>query len=240
MSTPEMTSAVATSSAARDARSPGRLGRMLAGTSLAWVACALATAVASELGRPGRVDMIGPTFSELIFTGLGARLVGITMLALAFASVCVVFALIDGRAPADRLSLTFIAAWTIGLVLAAIFPMTPVGAPPVWYDALHRYVALAGLVCLPLAGLRLARGFRADPGWQRLAAPVRVLSAASLVGVAAFLCTFIPVDDPVWLLGARQYSGITERVPLAANTLLLATLGAALRRRARPGPESMP
>ena len=50
------------------------------------------------------------------------------------------------------------------------------------------------------------------------------------VGIAAFLATFVPVASPFWLLGARQYSGITERIPLAANIALLATLAAAVLR----------
>src|SRR5258705_3549891 len=108
--------------------------------------------------------------------------------------------------------------------------MTKVGAPRTWYDQLHTCTAMVGLICLPVAGLRLALGFRADPRWQSTAILVRVLSAVSLVGIAAFLATFVPVASPFWLLGARQYSGITERIPLAANIALLATLAAAVLR----------
>ncbi|RCG28593.1 DUF998 domain-containing protein [Sphaerisporangium album] len=210
------------------------LARMAAYAGCLWIACTLATAVAAELGRPGGLDLIRPTFSELIFTGPGARLVGLSMVSLAFASICVVFALAGLRAPTGRLAQALIAGWAGTLVVAAIFPMTPVGAPPVWHDTLHRYAALAGLVCLPVAGLRLARRFRDDPRWRPAVALLRPLSAASLLGVAAFLATFVPVDHPLWLLGARQYSGITERVPLAADLALLATLAGAVLRAAAP------
>ncbi|GII49338.1 hypothetical protein Psi02_57620 [Planotetraspora silvatica] len=213
---------------------PRRLARMLAGVGSLWIACALATALAGELGRPGGIDLIRPTFSELIFTNLGARLVGISMIALAFASICIAFALVDLRAPDDRLAWVLFAGWTGALVMAAIFPMAPVGAPPIWHDTLHRYTALVGFVCLPVAGLRLARRFRTDPRWQSTVALVRLLSTASLLGIAAFVATFIPIDDPMWLLGARQYSGIAERVPLVTNIALLATLAAAVLRADRP------
>ncbi|WP_424534130.1 DUF998 domain-containing protein [Sphaerisporangium viridialbum] len=233
MGTAELTSSPAPSKATAIADpSPRRLARMLAGFGSLWIACALATALASELGRPGGIDLIRPTFSELIFTGLGARLVGISMIALASASICIAFALIDLQAPADRLAWVLIAGWTGALVLAAIFPMSPVGALPTWSDALHRYTALVGFVCLPVAGLRLARRFRTDPHWRSTVALVRLLSTASLLGIVAFVATFIPTNDPMWLLGARQYSGITERLPLATNIALLATLAAAVLRAA--------
>ncbi|MEU8271815.1 DUF998 domain-containing protein [Sphaerisporangium sp. NPDC049002] len=233
MVTAEPTSSPARSHATAIADpTPRRLARMLAGTGSLWIACALATALAGELGRPGGIDLIRPTFSELIFTDLGARLVGISMVALAFASICISFALIDLEAPADRLARVLIAAWTGALVLAAIFPMSPVGAPPIWYDALHRYTALVGFACLPFAGLQLARRFRIDPRWRSTAVQVRLLSTASLLGIAAFVATFIPINDPMWLLGARQYSGITERLSLATNIALLAILAAAVLRAA--------
>jgi len=208
----------------------GRPAGMLARAGLLWIACTLATAVACELGRPGGVDLIRPTFSELIFTTVGARLVGVSMVSLACASICIAFALICRQAPTDGLALASIAGWTGALVLAAVFPMTQVGAPPTWYDRLHTCTALVGLICLPVAGLRLAVRFRADPRWQSTATLVRVLSVVSLLGIAAFLATFVPVPSPFWLLGARQYSGITERIPLAANIALLATLAAAVLR----------
>ncbi|MEV6986384.1 DUF998 domain-containing protein [Sphaerisporangium sp. NPDC051017] len=211
-----------------------RLARMLARAGGLWLACGVGTAVASELGRRGGIDLIRPTFSELIFTNPGTRLVGLSMVSLAFAAVCVALALDGLRAPADRLTWTLVGGWSGTLIVAAIFPMTSAGAPPAWHDSLHRYAALAGLLCLPLAGLRLARRSKADP--RRLPAMplVRLLCVASMLGVAAFLATFVPVGHPLWLLGARQYSGVTERVALVADVALLATLmAAALRTSAR-------
>ncbi|MFC5008760.1 DUF998 domain-containing protein [Dactylosporangium cerinum] len=217
-----------------DPTSSCRLARLLAGAGSLWIACAVAIAVASELGRPSGIDLIHPTFSELIFTTPGAHLVGISMVMLSFASICIIFALIDCQAPTGRLGRTLIGVWSVALVVAAIFPPTPVGTPPVWYDTLHRYAALVGFVCLPLAGIRLARRFRTHARWRSTATVVRACSTASLLGIAAFVSTFVPTGQPVWLIGARQYSGITERLPLASNIALLATLAAAVFSASRP------
>ncbi|WP_432976217.1 DUF998 domain-containing protein [Dactylosporangium sp. CA-233914] len=211
-----------------DRTSPFRLARPLAGAGSLWIACAVAIALASELGRPSGIDLIHPTFSELIFTTLGARLVGVSMVMLSFASICIMFALIACLAPTGRLDRMLIGVWSGALVVAAIFPPTPVGTPAVWYDTLHRYAALVGFVCLPLAGIRLARRFRTHAWWRRSATVVRACSTVSLLGIAAFVSTFVPTGQPVWLIGARQYSGITERLALASNIALLATLAAAV------------
>jgi hypothetical protein len=164
--------------------SPSRLARPLAGAASLWIAFAVTIALASELGRPSGIDLVHPTFSELIFTTLGARLVGISMVMLAFASISIIFALIDRQAPTGRLVRVLIGVWSGALVVAAIFPPTPVGTPAVWYDTLHRYAALVGFVCLPLAGIRLARRFRTHARWRRTANAVAACSAASLLSAA--------------------------------------------------------
>jgi hypothetical protein len=232
MGSTELTSPPSTSEATDP--TPRTPAVMLAWTGVLWLACTLATAVVSELGRPGGVDLIRPTFSELIFTSVGARLAGVSMVSLACASVCIAFALVCRQAPSERLALSLIAAWAGALVLAAGFPMAPAGGPTTWYDALHRYAAVVGLICLPVAGLRLARRFRTAPDWQSNAMLLRVFSVAGLAGTIAFLATFASTTAPVWLYGARQYSGITERVTLVADIVLLAILAAAVLKPVAP------
>lgn len=63
----------------------------------------LTPAPAAATIRVGPRHRLHPTFSELVFTPIGARLVGISMVALAFASIYIVFALVDLQAPVDRL-----------------------------------------------------------------------------------------------------------------------------------------
>lgn len=116
----------------RATHTPGQPAVMLAWTGMMWLACVLATATVSELRRPGGVDLMRPTFSELIFTSVGARLVGVSMVSLACASICVAFALVCRPAPTDRPALALIAGWAAALTVAAAFPMTPPGAPATW------------------------------------------------------------------------------------------------------------
>jgi hypothetical protein len=232
--------------------------------ALLWLVFCLVIAVAAELGRPGGADLIGPTFSELIFTDRGARLVGAAMLAAAFAVASVSRTLLDAGAPVDRPATILLGGWVTTMAIAAVVPMTPVGAPFAWHDSVHRWVALAGLLCLPLAGLRLSRaltstsasaappglatesasgdvttiesasGLTTPPGaliesatgsgirGRAPAAAIRWTCRGALVSLAAFVLVSLAGEES----GLYAYRGITERVTLAADLLLIGLLAA--------------
>lgn len=200
------------------------LTRLLATSALCWLACAIGVAFFVDYAYYGQLDPFRSTFSEFIFTEQGARLVGVSMLATAFGSLVLGGALISAKVPGGRAAAWLIGVWALGLGIAAVFPMEPVHEPLTPHGAVHRYAALTGFVSLPLAGLLLAARFRGHPHWASLSRPLRLLSAAGLLGVLAFLATFLPLAEPVWLFGQRGYSGITERLLLAAHVVLLGLL----------------
>ncbi|MGO1054595.1 DUF998 domain-containing protein [Crossiella sp. CA198] len=208
------------------------LTRLLATSALCWLACAAAVALFIDYVYFGQLDPFRSTFSEFIFTRQGARLVGISMLATAFASLVLGAALISAKVPGGRAAAWLIGVWALGLGIAAVFPMEPVHEPLTAHGAVHRYAALTGFITLPLAGLLLATRFREHPQWACLTRTLRVLSALGLAGVLAFLATFLPLERPLWLFGERGYSGLTERLLLAAHVVLLLVLAWRLRRHA--------
>ncbi|MBP2474466.1 hypothetical protein JOF53_003338 [Crossiella equi] len=213
------------------------LTRALAVTALTLLSCATGLALFVDLGHLGQLNPIRSTFSELIFTEQGARLVGVCLLAAASGSLALAGALVGAAAPGCRSAAWLLVVWAAGLLLAAVFPMEPVHEPITLYGAVHRYSAALGFLALPVAGLLLATRFRGDPRWGRLSTPLRVLAWAGLTGVGAFLATFVPVDRPLWLLGERGYSGAAERLLLAAHVVLLVVLTwRVLRHSARPAP----
>ena len=100
--------------------------------------------------------------------------------------------------------------------------MTPAGAPFAWHDQVHRLVALTGLLCLPLAGLRHARSFGTGTAWRALAVPIRWTCQISLAALAVFvLVSLAPETSDLY-----TYRGITERATLAADLILISLLAA--------------
>jgi hypothetical protein len=205
------------------------LARRLAMFSLLAIAGSFAAATAGEVSRPGGMNLTGPTVSELVFTSVGAWLVAPSMVLLAAGSVAG-FVALAGLGVSDRRIWALVTTWSAGLLTAAIFPMEPVGAAMTWRGSLHRYAALVGFVCLPLAGALLSRLLRADPGRPWPCRPLLPLSAVSLSAVALFTVTFaVPV---------RHYSGAAERVLLLADIALLVTVALGVLRAARAPTES--
>ncbi|WP_410656852.1 DUF998 domain-containing protein [Amycolatopsis sp. lyj-112] len=165
-------------------------------SAFAWLLTGLVIAVYVEIVNAGAVDPLSTTFSEYVHTGQGARLVGVAMLATGFGALTVAGGIrLSGAAWASRL----VAVFGIGLCVLAVFPQEPMDQPLTWHGAIHRYVALAAFVALPLAGVVLGQA--------------RLLSYAALVALAVFVGTF--------LLDVREVSGLAERILLVLDVALL-------------------
>lgn len=151
-------------------------------------------------------DPLRATFSEYVHTDVGATLVGVAMVLVGFAALALVGALLLGPHPAARHAGRLVAVFGVGLVLLAVFPQEPADEPLTWHGAIHRYVALTAFVALPLAALVLR---------DRV---LRLLAAGSLATLVVFVATFLPVT------GMRDYSGLVERVLLAADLVIIAVM----------------
>jgi len=168
---------------------------MLRLSAFGWLTAGLVIAIYVEVVVA--VDPLATTFSEYVHVGQGARLVGVAMLATGFggltAAACV---RLSGAVWPARL----VAVFGLGLCLLAVFPQEPMDQPLTWHGAIHRYVALAAFVALPLGGLILGG--------------VRWLSCAVLAALVVFVSTF--------LLDAHAVSGLAERILLVLELALLA------------------
>lgn len=179
-----------------------RMTRLLAGSALLWLIVGLLVAVYLEITYAGTVHQ---TFSEYVHTGQGARLAGVAMLAVGFASLAAAGSLWSAGGPKPAYWLILV--WGIGLAVLAIFPQEPAGQALTWHGAIHRNAALAGLITLPWAGLLCARQ------WPIL----RPFSLASFALLLVFVCTFL-------VPGLRDISGITERLVLGADLGIIGVL----------------
>jgi hypothetical protein len=187
--------------------------RFLARAALGWLVGGLAVAVYVEITGAAVEDPVRATFSEYVHTEQGARLVGVAMLMVGFAALSVFGALGHQARHASRL----VAVFGVGLVLLAVFPQEPADMPLTWHGAIHRYVALTAFVALPVAALLLR---------DRV---LRFLAVGSLATLAVFVATFVPAT------GARAYSGLAERVLLAADLVILVVMARrALRQPTEP------
>ena len=186
--------------------------RFLAATALAWLVGGVMVAIYVEFVG---ADPIRSTFSEYVHTEQGALLVGVAMLMVGFAALSVVGAYALGAHPRARHVSRLVAVFGAGLVLLAVFPQEPANMPLTWHGAIHRYVALTAFIALPLAALLMR---------DRV---LRLLAVGSLATLTVFVATFVPV------VGARAYSGLVERILLAADLVILVVMA---RRAARHEP----
>ena len=166
----------------------------------------LAIAIYVDIAGSAVEDPLRATFSEYVHTDVGATLVGVAMVLVGFAALALVGTLLLGTLPAARQAGRLVAVFGVGLVLLAVFPQEPADEALTWHGAIHRYVALTAFVALPLAALVLR---------DRV---LRLLAAGSLATLVVFVATFLPVT------GMRDYSGLVERVLLAADLVIIAVM----------------
>lgn len=173
-----------------------------------------------HLAASGKVDPIAATISDYIFVEHGAALLAMASLTLAGTSVALLLALRARGLPARGPEASLLWLWSAGLVVVALFPTDPTGAPLSLSGALHRYAAVAMFASLPLAGWLLSRRF---PGGALL----RGLSVVAGLAAVAFMVSHVSVGgqpDGTGLLG------LSERVLFLLLCALLLALASAADR----------
>ncbi|MEO3775370.1 DUF998 domain-containing protein [Micromonospora sp. B11E3] len=124
----------------------------------------------------------------------------------------------SGRAGRRRVAGMFLAAWTAGLVTAAVVPTNEPGLPMDTAAYLHRYASVVAFLALPAAGWLLAGLLGGGAGgW------VRGFALASLLLAGAMVWSAYP--------GERMLIGLAERLLILAEVALLGVLAASLARR---------
>jgi hypothetical protein len=93
-----------------------------------------------------------------------------------------------------------LAAWSVALVIVVAFEKTNWAVGPSVGGTIHRYASLVAFLSVPTAALALARRWRADAEWGRLAATSRWLGVVALLLLGSVLLGVVlrPITGVPW------------------------------------------
>jgi len=118
---------------------------------------------------------VSTTISDLIFADGIGWLFEVSAVLLATASVALTIALARTRLPAGSLISVILGLWSLGLLVAAVFPTDALGVETLSVAGqIHRYAGATMYVSLPVAGWLVYLRTRGVPAWS---------SARTAVGV---------------------------------------------------------
>lgn len=137
-----------------------------------------------------------------------------------------------------RIGLGLLGLAAIGLLLAAAFPIDPLGTPPAQMSVsaqLHEVGSMLGIPSLAIAAVLLSRGLRRDPRW---AAVRRALHGLAHLGwlslVAMFVCLAVLMQQGADGIGG--WIGWANRLLVVAYAGWLFTAASPLVRAGRADP----
>lgn len=197
---------------------------ILGGLTLAGVAVAALLAVYLHVRMGGVVSPVRQTVSDYVFAPEGAGVFAAMCLALAVGSLGLVSAVITLRPyPAARghVIALLLTAWCLGLIVAALFPTDPMGAPMSPAGETHRWAIVFAFVSLPAAG-RLLSG-TGEHTWTRHAGALRFWALAGFAALGLQMITYVPVVFP-GVVDGPVLIGLSERLVLAVDLAMLVTL----------------
>ncbi|MER5947605.1 DUF998 domain-containing protein [Streptomyces sp. NPDC001904] len=205
-------------------RTHSLLGRFLA--PAVWAAAALASgaAVAAPSDTDPGLSPFALTVSDFAALDRGGPIE--TGMAVLGVMSFVLLAVARSRLTAARgLPSGLLAAWSLGLVVAAVVPTDPLTVHLSGSAYVHRYASVTAFVALPLAGLLLARRLDAAPDARRTARGLRLLSVAALTGAVVMALSAGPGD--------RELIGLVERLLLGCEVVLIGVFGHYVQKRIR-------
>lgn len=157
---------------------------------LLWIASvtlpgALLTKVYLHTASVGELNPVSTTVSDLIFADGVGWLFEVSTALLAIASTALPIALARTRLPRGSLITAVLGLWSLGLIVAAVFPTDPLSAETISLAGLiHRYAGATMYVCLPVAGWLVYLGSRSVESWDPSRKAVRALTFSSDGGPA--------------------------------------------------------
>ncbi|MEU1604609.1 DUF998 domain-containing protein [Micromonospora matsumotoense] len=191
-------------------------------------------------------DLINPDWSPVetmishyVHAPHGGWLVPLGTLSMAVASGTLTW-LATAYTRGGRAGLALLGVWTVGLLVAGVFPTDPPGRwdqPPSIAGTLHGIAALLAFTTMPVAAAVLSRAWRRDPRWRPVAGGLAVTAALSVVTCALFMITFFDVmGGPSLAVGGwSTATGLAERVMVWTYVGWLAVAAGRLRRITREG-----
>ncbi|MFF8598133.1 DUF998 domain-containing protein [Streptomyces sp. NPDC015232] len=176
---------------------------------------------AVETLNPG-YDTVGETLSRYVH-GTAGWLLPAALLAVGAASVVLATRLGTGSrraGRAGRAGRAAVTAWTVGILVAAVFPADPPGhrSRPSLSELVHGNAAFLAFAALPTAAV-LLRGTLAArrPGLRTALNALTAASIVSTVALAVFLVDVMDGGPSLGLGGAPTLVGLVERIVLAAD-----------------------
>ncbi len=173
-----------------------------------------------DLHLTSRLNPLSETISDYLFDPNG-WLLPVSLIVLAVGGAMLAVALV--RAGWDRRASWLVGLWSSCLLLVAAFPTDRPGLPLSLSGQIHRYAAFVAFLSLPLAGLIGAR----RGGYART---VKGLSVAALAALTAVTVPYAAVTLGMDLVGLP---GLTQRMVVVTEVVLLVTLGLVALRPAR-------
>lgn len=224
-----MTTATLFRSAAAGASTAGPLGwttpARSAHLALAGTMVSVPPMVLLHLDAPTRLSAVTTTISDYVVqTPLGEPLFGLTTGALAMAGIAIARGLTAATAVKAML-----AAWSLALILAAVFPTNPPGTPGTISSTIHLIAGAVVFAMLPIIGLavwRRSRPLLAGTGYGRM-----LLITTMLSGV---LSTALILNRIPGVVGLDQLSlppGLLQRAAGAVEIGLAVVIALALASR---------
>jgi hypothetical protein len=115
----------------------------------------------------------------------------------------------------SRLGLGLLSLWAVGVLIAMIFPLNPIGTPATLSSTVHRIAGPPTFLCLTVGMILVSSRFQRDEKW----APIyRTALTLSLITLVAFITTFV-----TFATGSALF-GLVQRITLAtAVTWMLLT-----------------
>ena len=157
-----------------------------------WAALALAgvtyfalAIVALHFLRPDLSPVAQPTSAYAV--GKFGFIMTTAFFSMSLASASLLLALRQGL-PSEahsRFGLGLLAVWTVGVLVAMLFPLDPEDASPTLAGTIHQTLAPFTFLSLVSGSLLVSRRFRQAAGWQTLYWPAFTLSTLMLVGFVA-------------------------------------------------------
>ncbi|GLY63809.1 DUF998 domain-containing protein [Amycolatopsis taiwanensis] len=167
-------------------------------------------------------DPLFDTLSSYAFTDHGDGMLAKSILSLAAGSLALLIALRAAGIVISRTSFVLFGTWSLGLVVAALFPASYPEHPNAFSGVVHQYSAVLALVSLPVLGCSLLSRFSDMPlTWLTVAAGGGLLMFA----ISLLWPSLIPF-------------GIVQRAALAVDVALLGRLLMLVRSRVRNQPVS--
>ncbi|MFI0237796.1 DUF998 domain-containing protein [Streptomyces sp. NPDC016845] len=203
-------------------RTHNRLPRLLAPALWATVALAAGAAVAAPADTDPGLSPFALTVSDFAALDRGG-LIETSMAVLGVMSFVLLAVARRWLTTARGLPSVLLAAWGLGLVVAAVVPTDPLTTHLSGSAYVHRYASITAFLALPLAGLLLARRLTAGPDALRTARRLRLLSGVALAGAVVMALSAGPGD--------RELIGLVERVLLGSEVVLLGVFGHYVQRQ---------